>query len=170
MIKRATLNDLDRAMEIIEDARLFLRESGSTQWNESGYPFKSTLEEDIRLGRLYALWLKGDIAAIGVIAGLEEVYPKIQGKWITNDDNYLTIHRLAVAKEYRGLGLAKRFMGYVEDFAIDNNKTSIRIDTHEVNEIVNHIAKKLNYKYCGIVDYTFEPHGKRLAYERIIRK
>ena len=169
MIVKATLKDLDRAMEIIEDARLLLKESGSTQWNESGYPFKSTLEEDIKLGRLYLLKLKGEIALIGVISGLEEVYPKIDGKWITNDYNYLTIHRLAVAKEYRGLGLAKRFMGFVEDYAIDNNKSSIRIDTHAMNDIVNHIAKKLNYKYCGIVNYEFEVHGKRNAYEKAVR-
>jgi predicted GNAT family acetyltransferase len=35
-----------------------------------------------------------------------ENYDAIEGSWLTNENNYLVIHRLVVDKELKGKGLA----------------------------------------------------------------
>ena len=54
MIRKATIADLSAILDIYRSARAFMAASGNpTQWGTT-YPQPALVEEDIRLGRLFA--------------------------------------------------------------------------------------------------------------------
>ena len=55
MVRRATENDLPRALAIYDSARRFMRSNGNTvQW-VNGYPSEVLLRQDTARGDLYAV-------------------------------------------------------------------------------------------------------------------
>lgn len=53
-LRRANQDDLQRIMEIIEQARAQLKEKGNPQWQD-GHPFQKTMENDIKAGYNWVL-------------------------------------------------------------------------------------------------------------------
>lgn len=51
-LKKAELNQLPAAMELINDGKQYLKEQGSDQW-QTGYPDEADILEDIRQGKGY---------------------------------------------------------------------------------------------------------------------
>ena len=139
-------------MAVLSSAKQFLAESGSSQWQgENGYPNEDDVFDDILQGQAYA----------AVIDGKDEAYDKIyDGKWQHNNYRYITIHRLAVLRDFAGQGIAQTFLqGLIEGQA----GSDFRIDTHEKNKAMRHIVEKLGFVYCGKVPID----GERLAYQKI---
>lgn len=158
------LERVDEAMEIIEQARAFLRESGSTQW-QKGYPFRETLVADANAQTGWVL-VQGD-AIIGYVCidfGGEPVYDVIDGAWLTSGP-YGTIHRMAIGTAARGKGCSRALFEQAEQLALEEGIQSLRIDTAEANSIMQHLIEQMGYRYCGIVQHS---EGPRLAYEKLL--
>ena len=170
MIRKATLLDIKEIMECVEDARFYLKQSGSKQWNgDDGYPSKDDLLKDIINEVCYVSILDDRVVGVCAYEGIEPEYDNIYGNWITETNDYITIHRICTKEEYRGRGVAKNLMLYAEKYAKAINKKSIRIDTHPKNLAVQHIALKLGYTLCGYVMYQrIKDEPKRLIYEKIV--
>lgn len=163
MIEKAKQEDLSEIIAVIENARAFLKAQGLDQWQTSAYPAPKNILADIDNGVGYVLKQDGKIAGYGaVIPGIEPVYDKIQGKWLTQNDDYVTIHRLAISDQYRGKALGQRFFTAVMDTF--TTYSDFRVDTHPNNQIMQHILKKLGFKACGIVIYESE----RIAFQKVI--
>ena len=94
-IRPADETDLERILEIYAYAREFMAQNGNpTQWH-SGYPRRELLEEDIRLGRLYAVMRQNEICGAFVFfIGDDPTYEYIDGSW-RSDSAYGVIHRIA---------------------------------------------------------------------------
>ena len=45
MIRKGRIEDLDACYQIILDAKEFMKQTGSLQWQQ-GYPYKETIEKD----------------------------------------------------------------------------------------------------------------------------
>ena len=73
------------------------------------------------------------------------------------------VHRLAISDDYIGKGLAQKMMLYTEDFALQQNIFSVKVDTNFDNIPMLKIFEKLGYTYCGEV--TFRA-GIRKAFEK----
>ena len=144
LIRKTTLKDIARLEEIYADARAFMRETGNkSQWPE-GTPKRQDVEEDIRKGVNYVLCLGEKIlGTFSLIPGEDPTYEIIEGKW-KNEDPYVTIHKLAKAKE------ATHVFENVMEFAFQM-ADNIRIDTHEENAPMRHILTKHGFEYCGII-------------------
>lgn len=170
-IRKALMTDLDGVMKCVNDAKRFLKDSGSTQWNgDDGYPNIDDMVNDINLQRLYLCMDDNQIAGICAFLGEESEYANIHGKWILNTNNYLTIHRIAVNDDFRGTGISKELFTYAEKYARENNLSSVRVDTHEKNKIVQSLATDMGYELCGYVIYQrIKDEPKRLVYEKIIK-
>ncbi|HHU05480.1 MAG TPA: GNAT family N-acetyltransferase [Clostridiales bacterium] len=157
-IRRATMNDLNRMLEIYELARKQMRLNGNpNQWKN--YPSKELLEEDIKSGISYVI--ESDSKVIGTfvfIIGKDPTYRVIEkGSWL-NSEPYGTIHRIASDGTHKGL------FKLVEEYCsqqIDN----IRIDTHEDNKIMRYILEKSGFLKCGII-YTYDG-SPRIAYQKV---
>lgn len=154
--------DFDRAMDILRSGRDFQRQQGFLQW-EDGFPDPDLIHRDIQSGHGYVVTSGGAIAAY-LYLGFDgdPAYPAIRGAW-QYDEKYAVIHRIAIAPEFRGLGLASVTFRLVEEFCRDRGVTLIRIDTHEDNKRMQHILAKNGFAYCGLV---IQGGSDRLAYEK----
>lgn len=162
-IRLAHPNEVTPIMAIIEEARLFLKASGSDQWQKAdGYPTESDITTDILLGQGYVALVEGEIVAYAaVMTGREEAYEQIyDGKWQHRHPRYTVFHRVAVSAKASGQKVAQTFLqGLIEG----HDGQDFRCDTHEQNTIMQHILEKLGYVYCGKVPID----GERLAYQKI---
>ena len=52
--RKSTFDDVDRILEIIEKAKIELRQLGLNQW-QNGYPNRKVIENDIKSGISYVL-------------------------------------------------------------------------------------------------------------------
>lgn len=163
----AQLSDIPVIQKMVTDAQAFLKKQGIDQW-QNGYPDQTLLEKDIQLKQSY-LWMdsQSEIVATLVI-GIhgEPTYETIEGKWLTTNQNYGVIHRLAVNTEIRHKGCAQNAIKAAEELCKQHKKISMRIDTHKENKIMQHILIKNGYTYCGII--YLEDGASRYAYEKIL--
>ena len=180
--RKSTFDDVDRILEIIEKAKIELRKLGLDQW-QNGYPDRKVIENDVKLGISYVLEdiekngneLESEnftkiLGTIVLSPKKEELYSKIEGKWITNND-YIVIHRLAVDSEVKNKGIATKILEFSEKECIKNKILSIKADTHGNNEPMKRFLEKNGFSYCGVIYLDKEPDigEKRIAYEKIIK-
>ena len=90
----------------------------------------------------------------------ESAYDAIyEGKWQGGEPEYLVFHRIAVARDAQGQGVAQTFLeGLIEGF----DYLDFRSDTHDQNKVMQHIFEKLGFKQVGKVPVD----GERLAYQK----
>lgn len=159
-IRHTRYDDIPRLMEIYNDARQIMYDSGNlNQWDES-YPSEETIRDDISKNISYVIDNEGIIVGTFMfIEGPDATYAQIfEGEW-PNDNPYFVIHRLAAAKSIRknisesNKSVAHSGKGIAEicfNWAMTRTKT-LRIDTHKDNVIMHHILRKYGFKYCGII-------------------
>lgn len=159
-IRRARMEDLDGIMELYDQGRRFMRQSGNFgQWTD-GYPQRALIEGDIRAGHCY-LVLEGGGAA-GVFCffygeDVEPVYAAIDGAWL-EEGPYGVLHRVASNGRVKGLIAA------CTDWCLAQCP-SLRVDTHQDNGPMRRALKRCGFQYCGTVVYDGE--GERLAYQKV---
>jgi len=162
----ATIADQPQIWDIIQKAIARRKSEGSKQWQD-GYPNQQIIISDIAKSGGYVL--TQDEIVLGYIAVFfndEPEYIKIIGKWLTND-KFLVIHRLAIAEEYLGKGLAKLIFTHIQDLALKNNIFSIKADTNFDNQPMLKIFSDLGFFYCGEV--TFRGNSRK-AFEKVLSK
>ncbi|WP_432710134.1 GNAT family N-acetyltransferase [Pedobacter sp.] len=162
--RKATAADLDSIWELLQQAIIRRKEDGSKQWQD-GYPNVNVVQNDIADGAGFVLTDGETIAGYcAVIINNEPAYEGIQGKWLTNDD-FIVIHRIAIAENYLGKGLARKIMTSVEEYALDNHIYSIKVDTNFDNIAMMKTFDRQGYVYCGEVYFRNSP---RKAYEKVL--
>ena len=160
-IRLAFPNEVDTIMQVIEGAKKCLAEAGSTQW-QNGYPDADTIIEDIISGQAYVALEEGELLAYAAVTkSPEKAYEAIyDGNWEGRESEYLVFHRIAVASDVQGQGVAQSFLeGLIEGF----DHLDFRSDTHAKNKAMQHIFEKLGFKQVGKVPVD----GERLAYQKI---
>ena len=160
-IRLAFPNEVDAVMKVIEDARKTLAKSGSDQW-QNGYPNADIIIDDIISGQAYVALEEGELLAYAAVTkSPEKAYEAIyEGDWQDGDSEYLVFHRIAVAADVQGQGIAQTFLeGLIEGF----DYLDFRSDTHAENKAMQHIFEKLGFKKVGKVPVA----GERLAYQKL---
>ena len=169
--RRAVPEDMDALLDILEQAKAYLRESGVDQWQE-GYPNREALLADMEAGRGWIFECEGRPAGYECISmSPEECYRDIDGAWLTEGENYAVIHRAMAAADFRHTKLASEMFSLAEDLAAGMGRQSVRVDTHRDNMAMNRLCEKLGYTFCGVVDLSsVDPahDSKRNGYEKII--
>lgn len=160
----ATGTDTGRIWEIIGQAKAQMYREHKQQWNET-YPAIEHIRADIREGHAYVLCDGGNVIAYGaVLFGEEPAYRTILGKWL-GDKPYVTLHRLAVADEMKGRGIAVTFMQETEKLGLQKGIGSFRADTNSDNIYMQKVLKKCGFAYCGEIEFQ---GGSRMAYEKLL--
>jgi len=165
-LRKSRENDLKYIIEIINEAKEFLKESKIDQWQQ-GYPNEEVILKDIENQHSYVL--EDDNKIIGTVAlsfDGEETYDLIyDGKWISNNE-YAVIHRIAASKKCNIKGIGTEIIKNIEKICIDKGIENIKIDTHEKNLVMQKLLEKNNFKYCGVI--YLEDKAKRIAFEKVI--
>ncbi|CAI8304423.1 MAG: Uncharacterised protein [Flavobacterium sp. SCGC AAA160-P02] len=167
-LKRSTLNDIEKIMQIINDAKIHLASLKIDQW-QNGYPNRKEIEKDILKNESYVVLNneKKIIATSMFTLRPEPTYKIIEGNWIIKEsEKYGVIHRLAIEKKYKNSGIATFILKQFHQELKNKNIKSLKIDTHEDNFEMQSLIEKLGYQYCGIIFTKY--HGKRLAFEKVI--
>ena len=160
-IRLAFPNEVNAVMKVIEDAKKTLAQSGSDQW-QNGYPNAEIIIDDIISGQAYVALEEGELLAYAAVTKSPEVaYESIyEGAWQGGETEYLVFHRIAVAADFQGQGVAQTFLeGLIEGF----DYLDFRSDTHAKNKAMQHIFEKLGFKKVGKVPVD----GERLAYQKL---
>ena len=160
-IRLAFPNEVDAIMQVIEEAKKCLADAGSTQW-QNGYPNTETIIDDIISGQAYVALEEGELLAYAAVTkSPEKAYEAIyDGNWEGKEAEYLVFHRIAVASDVQGKGVAQTFLeGLIEGFDYQD----FRSDTHDQNKVMQHIFEKLGFKQVGKVPVD----GERLAYQKV---
>ena len=160
-IRLAFPNEVNAVMKVIEDAKKTLAQSGSDQW-QNGYPNADIIIDDIISGQAYVALEEGEVIAYAAVTrSPESAYDAIyEGSWQGGEPEYLVFHRIAVARDAQGQGVAQTFLeGLIEGF----DYLDFRSDTHAKNIAMQHIFEKLGFKQVGKVPVD----GERLAYQKL---
>lgn len=164
--RKSVKSDINKIMEIIRQAQEYFKSQGINQW-QNNYPNTEVINNDIDKGESYVLLKDDNIVATTVVSfNKEKTYEVItEGQWLTNG-KYGVIHRIAVEKNYKGLGISHEIIKYAEKLCVNNGVHSLKVDTHEENIPMQNLLKKNNFKYCGII--YLEDGAKRVAFEKTL--
>ena len=164
-IRLAEKEDLDQIMKIIDEAKKLLKKDGNPQW-QNGSPNRKMLAEDIILKRAYCLVANKEIAGVAVLLTTPDPnYTEIDGAWKNNDEQYATIHRIAISTEFRGQHLSQFMMSNLISRGLMLGIHNFRIDTHGVNKRMQGLIKSLGFEFRGVVQVDQTENGARNAYE-----
>jgi len=159
---KAQPGEVGQCKEILDSGREFQRQQGFVQWPD-GYPTLEMIEDDVRKGMGYVVKEGEHIAAYMLLDfGGDPAYADVRCTW-HDDGAYLVIHRMAVAPQYRGKGLAGIVFDLVAEFAKAHQVYNIRIDTDGQNKRMQHVLEKGGFRYCGLV---IQGGGDRMAYDK----
>ena len=156
-IRKAINGDLDEIMRIYETAQDFMIESGNpNQWGRR-YPTKDLIKNDIADGVSFVICDSENIHGVfALFRGDEPTYQYIEnGQW-PNDDEYVTLHR--IASDGKARGIFKCTIDYCKEIS-DN----IRIDTHYDNIVMQKLIEKNGFEKCGRI-YVADG-SPRIAYQ-----
>ena len=160
-IRKANMCEIDRAMELFDIGREYMRANGNNNQWVNGNPQRELIEADINNGYLYVCEYEGNIEGVfAMIFGEDKTYNYIEGAWL-NDEPYAAIHRVASSGKVRGLVKA------ITDFAAFQF-TNLRGDTHADNITMQNAFSKAGYEKCGVI--YLENGAPRIAYHKCIKK
>ncbi|MFC0603540.1 GNAT family N-acetyltransferase [Winogradskyella pulchriflava] len=166
MIRKGKIEDIEAIMKLTKACAKFMITNGIYQWNEH-YPNPSAFENDIERNELYVLEHNGFVSGTIVISTLmDQEYMPI--KWLTKNENNIYIHRLAIHPELQGKGYAQQLMAFAEKHAIENNYSSIRLDTFSQNKRNQKFYELRGYKRLGDIYFPKQSEHPFHCYELII--
>lgn len=167
MIKRiAKENDIAEIMEIVENAKIYMKENKINQWSEN-YPNEDVFLADLKENRLYVAEIDGKVIGMAVlILDGDGDYKNINGKWLS-DGEYGVIHRIAVNPDYKSQNVAKNLLDFFENKLKELNYDSIRVDTHKDNKSMLRFIEKNGFQKCGIV--YIRKTDERIAFEKPLK-
>ncbi len=166
MIRKAVLKDLDQIWALRLKTTELLKSRAIDQWQYVN-PSKERFIKDIN-DQSFFVYEHDDkiIGMIYLMQDVEETYLDILGKW-RYDLPYITIHRLAVDKDYLNQGVSDALMRFAIDYTKFQKMKYLRIDTHADNRQAKRLFEKHGFVECGIIllDKDHEGDRKRLAFD-----
>jgi ribosomal protein S18 acetylase RimI-like enzyme len=156
-IIRAQHGDLDRVLEILEEASRWLSSKGlETQWLPSP-AFRQTIKNNIERGDVYVV--KDVEGTVGTIT-LQWSDKKFWGD-LPPDSGY--VHKLAIKRSYGGKRLGLRMLQWAEAKARVEGKRYLRLDCLASNKTIREYYEKAGFVH---VRDTLAPGWKASLYEK----
>jgi len=156
--------DCPQVWTILQQAILRRKADGSNQWQD-GYPNPEVVANDVAKQVGFVLAQDNQIVAYcALLINDEPEYANLNGEWLTNSE-FVVFHRIAVAQEYLGKGVAKMMFTQIEKYALEQHISSIKADTNFDNAAMLHLFAQAGYVYCGEVYFRGSP---RMAFEKVL--
>lgn len=166
MIRLGEEKDIESIISLTVACAHHMTENRIYQWNEF-YPNVSVFKKDIERKELFVIEHNDMIVGCIVISELmDEEYLPV--KWLTPNTNNIYVHRLAIHPSYQGNGYAQKLMTFAEKMAIDNNYTSIRLDTFSQNKRNQKFYELRGYKKLGDIYFPRQSEFPFHCYELVL--
>ena len=148
-IQMAQAGDLIEILEVLAACVENMRARGIDQWDEA-YPTREKLEADLGAGNLYVRRGEGRIAGLVVLDQKQDPeYADVP--WEHPAEGAGIVHRLMIAPEFQGRGMAKELMRAVEAEALRRSLGSIRLDAFTLNPWALRLYRGLGYRETGLI-------------------
>jgi ribosomal protein S18 acetylase RimI-like enzyme len=156
-IIRAQQGDLDRVLEILEEASRWLSSKGlETQWLPSP-AFRQTIKNNIEHGDVYVVKdVEGTVGTITLQWGDKKFWGDLPP-----DSGY--VHKLAIKRSYGGKRLGLRMLQWAEAKARVEGKRYLRLDCLASNKTIREYYEKAGFVH---VRDTLAPGWKASLYEK----
>ena len=156
-VRKATQDDLNHIMSIYKTAQEFMINTGNPhQWGRT-YPGRELITKDIAEGICHLVCEEDTPHGVfALFKGREPTYEYIEnGRWL-NDDEYVTVHRIAGDGKAHGIfDCAIAYCRTVSD--------NIRVDTHKSNAVMRKLIERSGFVRCGII--YVRDSSPRIAYQ-----
>lgn len=140
-IQNSTFTDIDDIFKLYAIATDFQKSKFFVHWPE----FKCDLiETEIVENRQWKLLIDGEIACIWATTFSD---PQIWGE--RDCDSALYIHRIVTNPDFRGNNFVAQIVEWAEEYAKENGKEYIRMDTIGENRGLIEHYKKCGFEYLG---------------------
>jgi GNAT superfamily N-acetyltransferase len=148
-IRLARAGDLPAVASILRRCVAAMRELGIEQWDET-YPTDRHLLADIEAGSMYvACAASGQVVGTVVLNEYQE--PEYAAVPWTSQSRPLVVHRVMVAPEHQGQGIAQALMMFAERHARATGHESVRLDAFTLNPRALRLYEQLGYSARGTV-------------------
>lgn len=167
---KATEEHIDRIWEMTGMAKRQLKNLGLDQW-QTGYPSLEIWRRDVAEDMAYLAVEDGEIlGAFAYQITPDASYYEIEnGHWLT-DTPYASMHRVIVADDCKGKGVAGKMFAYGFSMAEQDGFASVRIDTHPGNLPMQRALAKAGFQACGEIRLAAGPEKGhvRIGFERLL--
>lgn len=161
--------DRDQVVALWRQAQAYLKEQGIDQWQD-GYPNEESLTEDMAGGESFVLAEEetGRVVTTAFIsfAGEPDYLKIYEGSW-QSESPYGVVHRVAVAPDVKGQGLAGLMIDHAVRMCRERGVKSLRMDTHRDNKSMQRMLAKNGFLYRGII-ILGRGGDERVAFEKIL--
>ena len=166
MISKAKMEELKEIYELYKICSQDLKKQDIYMWDED-YPTIDLIEKEIKADNMFVI--KEDnqiIVSFDLSDYLDELWAPVD--W--QDDNFLGLHLLAVHPDYQRQGYGLKVLKFSEEYALDNNFTSLHLDVLSKNQAALKLYRNNGYKKVGELNFDFKPEGyqKYLCFEKIL--
>ena len=157
MIRKANDTDIDAVVNIYDELHQAEKDGFITVgWIRDVYPTRVTAEKSIERKDLFVLEENGMILGAGIINQLQmKEYQDAPWEHKVSDNQVCVLHTLVISPKAIMKGLGKKFVGFYEDYAKENNLHELRIDTNERNLTARMMYSRLGYKEISVVPTVF---------------
>ena len=163
--RKANVCDIDAISVFVEKAKVVMENQGIFQWDEV-YPLKQDFADDEANGHLYVGEMDGKIAVCFTLNKVQyEEY--FAADWENKSDDFIVIHRLCVNPDFQGKGIGSSACRFIEEIALKNGASSVKLDAFTQNPIALSMYEKLGYKVKGYADWR---KGKFVLMEKVLKK
>lgn len=163
MVRQLNINDLSGSFNVVQNAIKGMQGQGLDQWDEI-YPDQTVIENDIAKDHAYGFFEDQHQCAYIVLNEESPAeYETVHWKKVTG--KFLIVHRLCVAPQSQGKGIARKLMHYSENYAKEQGYTSIRLDTFSKNPAAIRLYEDLGYSKMGTVNFR---KGTFYVYEKLM--
>lgn len=170
-LSRATPDERDVILELLDDATRWLRGKDTDQWTKP-WPDEERrnkrIEQDLRERKTWLLW--DDTAAAGTIT----IDPADNKVWPAEkrSENAVYVRRVIVRRRYAGIGLGARLLDWAADVgARMHGARLIRIDVWTTNTELHAYYRKQGFTFSGFLEPDNLPapdYPSRALFERSI--
>jgi GNAT superfamily N-acetyltransferase len=141
-IKNSNIKDLEQILKLYEKARNLQLIKGAVLWPIFD---ESLIKKEISENRQWKIIIDNQIACVWATTFSD---PQIWNE--RNIDPSIYIHRIATNPIYRGMNLVSEIVKWSKDFAKENAKQFIRLDTVGENMGLIEYYQKCGFDFLGL--------------------
>jgi len=147
VIRKASVMDASAILILWQDAAKWLQAKGIDQWNPEGFTLERVIKYMNNGSDIYLAQLIDEYVGTFTITWKD---PFIWGELDNSESGY--IHKLAVDRKFKGLGIGHKLLRLAEDEIRKKGKKFIRLDCMADNIKLNQYYRDYGYQYIDRTD------------------
>jgi len=141
MIVNTSLQDIGEVFEVYKIASDFKKKISGVQWPEFD---RNMIETEIKENRHWKIMIDNSIACVWSIT-----YEDYQVWDDRNAEPSIYIHRIATHPDFKGKKFVEQIVEWAKQFAKENNKLYVRMDTTAGNQRLTDYYIKCGFSHLG---------------------